>query len=55
MADGYATAFMVMGMERAQEFLKKHPQLQAYFIYADENGQYQTWHTPLFYETERNK
>ena len=24
MADGYATAFMVMGMERSQEFLKKH-------------------------------
>ncbi len=55
MADGYATAFMVMGMERAQDFLKKHPQLQAYFIYADENGQYQTWHTPLFYETEKEK
>lgn len=53
MADGYATAFMVMGMERSQEFLKKHPQLQAFFIYADENGQYQTWHTPLFYETEK--
>ena len=52
MADGYATAFMVMGMERSQEFLKKHPQLQAYFIYADENGQYQTWHTPQFYESE---
>ena len=55
MADGYATAFMVMGMERAQEFLRDHPQLQAYFIYADEKGQYQTWHTPFFYETEYNK
>lgn len=51
MADGYATAFMVMGMERAQRFLQAHPQLQAYFIYADENGEYQTWHTPNFYET----
>jgi thiamine biosynthesis lipoprotein len=55
MADGYATAFMVMGMKRSQDFLKEHPQLQAYFIYADENGQYQTWHTPHFYETEKNK
>ncbi|MCR5535708.1 MAG: FAD:protein FMN transferase [Bacteroidaceae bacterium] len=55
MADGYATAFMVMGMERSQKFLQKHPQLQAYFIYADESGQYQTWHTPSFYETEENK
>ncbi|MBO7067379.1 MAG: FAD:protein FMN transferase [Bacteroidaceae bacterium] len=54
MADGYATAFMVMGMERSQKFLKKHPQIQAYFIYADENGQYQTWHTPFFYETEKH-
>jgi thiamine biosynthesis lipoprotein len=54
-ADGYATAFMVMGMERSKEFLKKNPQLQAYFIYADENGEYQTWHTPNFYETESDK
>ena len=53
MADGYATAFMVMGMKRSQDFLKEHPQLQAYFIYADEDGQYQTWHTPNFYETEQ--
>lgn len=53
MADGYATAFMVMGMKRSQDFLKKHPQLQAYFIYANEDGQYQTWHTPNFYETEQ--
>lgn len=53
MADGYATAFMVMGMKRSKDFLKDHPQLQAYFIYADENGQYQTWHTPHFYETEK--
>jgi len=55
MADGYATAFMVMGMERAQTFLKSHPQLQAYFIYADENGQYQTWHTPYFYKTGKKE
>ena len=53
MADGYATAFMVMGMKRSQDFLREHPQLQAYFIYADEDGQYQTWHTPYFYETEK--
>ena len=53
MADGYATAFMVMGMKRSQDFLKEHPQLQAYFIYANEDGQYQTWHTPNFYETEQ--
>lgn len=53
MADGYATAFMVMGMKRSQDFLREHPQLQAYFIYADEDGNYQSWHTPHFYETEK--
>lgn len=55
MADGYATAFMVMGMKRSQDFLKDHPQIQAYFIYADESGQYQTWHTPYFYETGKKE
>ena len=55
MADGYATAFMVMGMKRSQEFLQKHPQLEAYFIYADEEGEFRTWHTPDFYEKIDNK
>ena len=32
MADGFATAFMVMGLDSAQVVLKKHPELQAYFI-----------------------
>ncbi len=48
MADGYATAFMVMGLERAQAFLRNHPQLDAYFIYADEKGEYAIWHTDNF-------
>lgn len=39
-ADAYATAFMVMGLERAQELLTRHPELSAYLIYADENGEY---------------
>ena len=38
-ADAYATAFMVLGMEHSQEILKKHPELQAWFIY-DDHGQY---------------
>lgn len=45
-ADAYATAFMVMGMEQAKAVLKKHPELQAYFIYSADNGQTATWHTP---------
>ena len=31
-ADAYATAFMVMGAEKAKAFLVKHPELKAYFI-----------------------
>lgn len=38
-ADAYATSFMVMGMEGAKQILKKHPDLCAYLIYADEKGQ----------------
>lgn len=37
-ADAYATAFMVMGMEKAQQILKSHKELHVYFIYADNNG-----------------
>lgn len=31
-ADAYATAFMVLGLDSAQMVLDKHPELQAYFI-----------------------
>ena len=42
-ADAFATSFMVMGMEAAQKVLAKHPELQAYFIYSNEQGELQTW------------
>ena len=42
-ADAYATAFMVMGMEQAQAFIQQHPDIEAYLIYADEEGNYQTY------------
>ena len=45
-ADAYATSFMVMGIERAQVFLDKHPELMAYFIYADGNGGNAVWFSP---------
>lgn len=38
-ADAYATAFMVMGLEKAFDIAKDNLQLEAYFIYADENGE----------------
>lgn len=43
-ADAYATAFMVMGVEKAKKFLDQHKelQLQVFFIY-DENGSWKTY------------
>ncbi|WP_315578218.1 FAD:protein FMN transferase [Hoylesella oralis] len=45
-ADAYATAFMVMGIEKAKQVLQKHPELMAYFIYADAEGKTSIWHSP---------
>jgi thiamine biosynthesis lipoprotein len=47
-ADGYATAFMVMGFERAKVFLQNHQELQAYFIYSGNNGELQNYGTEGF-------
>lgn len=44
-ADGYATAFMVLGLEKSKEILKKNKEIQAYFIYSDENGNLKTYTT----------
>lgn len=43
-ADAYATAFMVMGLEKAKQFLAAHKELQleVFFIY-DENGAWKTY------------
>jgi FAD:protein FMN transferase len=43
-ADAYATAFMVMGLEKSREFLagNKNLELEAYFIY-DEKGNWKTY------------
>lgn len=45
-ADAYATAFMVLGIERAKSVLERHPELMAYFIYSDERGQNAVWYSP---------
>lgn len=44
-ADAYATSFMVMGLDRARTLLAKHPELTAFFIYSDENGEMKEWYT----------
>lgn len=44
-ADALATAFMVMGKEKAEAFVNARPHLAACFIYSDEKGEYQLWLT----------
>lgn len=41
-ADAYATACMVSGLEKAREIVDSVDGLEAYFIFNDENGEYQT-------------
>jgi thiamine biosynthesis lipoprotein len=43
MADAFATSFMVMGLDEAKKVLSKHPELQALFIYSDENKELKIW------------
>jgi thiamine biosynthesis lipoprotein len=47
-ADAYATAFMVMGLEKASNFVNNDPSLDAFFIYTDEEGNYQTFMSDRF-------
>jgi thiamine biosynthesis lipoprotein len=42
-ADAFATAFMVSGLEKSIEIVNSRKDLEAYFIYADENGDYKTY------------
>ena len=44
-ADAYATAFMVMGYEKARELLAQHKNLDAYLIYANDKGELKAYMT----------
>jgi thiamine biosynthesis lipoprotein len=48
LADAYATAFMVMGLDKAKATLAKHPEMHGYFIYSDSLGKYKTEYTQGF-------
>ena len=48
MADGYATAFMLMPLEDVQIFAAKHPDLYIMILYADTANQLQQFTTPNF-------
>jgi len=45
-SDAYATGLLVMGLEKAKEYLNKHRDLEAYLIYADEQGNFKIYETP---------
>lgn len=44
-ADGYATAFMVMGFEQARGFVENQPDMEAFFILDSGSGTFQTYAT----------
>jgi thiamine biosynthesis lipoprotein len=46
MADAYATAFMVLGVEKTKQMLKDRKDLEAYLIYTDDSGKYTSYSTP---------
>jgi len=41
-ADAYATAFKAMGVNGVQEFLKAHPELKAFLIFENHEGEFET-------------
>lgn len=49
-ADAYATAFMVMGLDKTQAFLAARPELklEVYCIFSAPGGQLKTWNTAGF-------
>jgi len=50
LADGYATSFMAMGLKKTKMFLNIHPELDAYLIYTDEDGNWKKYMTKAFSE-----
>jgi len=42
-ADAWDTAFMVLGLEKSKELLKKLPGIEVYFIYSNAQGEYEVF------------
>lgn len=47
-ADAYATAMMVMGLEKSKAYLKNHPKIEVYFIFSAPDGSMQTYFSKGF-------
>ncbi len=43
--DGYATAFMAMGLEKTKDFLKNHSELKVFLIFENDKGELETFAT----------
>lgn len=54
LADAYATAFMVMGIKKTKAYLAFHPELDAFLIYTNRKGKWETWATPGFSQLQVN-
>ncbi len=48
LADAYATACMVMGLDKSIEFVENRNDLEAFFIFSDDNGNYNVYATAGF-------
>lgn len=48
LADGYATAFMVMGVDKAKEFLAKRSDMDAFMVYSGPKGEFLSYATSGF-------
>jgi thiamine biosynthesis lipoprotein len=44
-ADAFATACMVMGLEKAKLLVQENNEISGYFIYSDDSGKYQVWYS----------
>ena len=54
LADAYATAFMVMGVQKTKRYLQTHKELDGYLIYTNRKGEWETWATPNFSQLQVN-
>ena len=53
-ADAYATAFMVMGIDKAKHILHNNPEIMAYFIFSDDKGATKVWYSEAMKEKLTN-
>ena len=46
LADAYATAFMVMGLQQTKQFVEQYSDVEIYLVYTDRNGAWKTYLSP---------